>query len=603
MFCPQCGTRCTDEASFCGNCGTPLPKSRPCEEPAPQQPSASVPVSEFDRAVSKAVEERSTTKPVCEEGVLFTNLDALAERLNTQRDILKKILLAYAEASASRGIHYRLLDVSDYLFVGTSLRKVSLKPADSWLKHVELLDNWYRHYRPHESGEQKSCYLFILGGHDIIPMPVMEHYMRHQENFHDRDIETDLPYAYLLDRDRCPMFSSGRVFEYEQYFHVGRLPFGADASLDDLTGYIRSMAHLPNGLPVGSYFALANNLWKDESVAVCSPLREHGLTQSTASYEEYEMAGYPLVENGLFISAPVTTRCIDELFTPNASVYYFNLHGSSAPESRGFVGEAQQREYCLAIEPEQLAAIASPNLFVTEACYGARFIDYDRRHSMLLTALGNRTLIYLGSSRIAFGSRSASQIDYADRMAMSFLAGFLDGHSAGEALFLARHDFFGAAKGNIDPIQMTTIAEFNLFGDPYAFVERPAGCRLSAKRAAISETSVHCATASECVYSKSAEARPASMLDEVRNAVDANLRFIRETVNRELYERLGLEPRHLQAVYRNRFDDGTDSYTFEYANPEDPFDYHCAFTDLNGRVERVASAKSANNTNLKTNLL
>lgn len=39
-----------------------------------------------------------------------------------------------------------------------------------------------------------------------------------------------------------------------------------------------------------------------------------------------------------------------------------------------------------------------------------------------------------------------------------------------------------------------------------------------------------------------------SLLDEIRSCVDANLRLIHETISKNLYEKLGLEPRQLFSV-------------------------------------------------------
>ena len=49
-------------------------------------------------------------------GVIFTNLQALARKFGTDAAAVRKLLAAYAEASAAHGIRYRIVDAGDYVF-------------------------------------------------------------------------------------------------------------------------------------------------------------------------------------------------------------------------------------------------------------------------------------------------------------------------------------------------------------------------------------------------------------------------------------------------------------------------------------------------------
>ena len=51
------------------------------------------------------------------EGVIFTNLQALARKFGTDAAAVRKLLAAYAEASAAHGIRYRIVDAGDYVFL------------------------------------------------------------------------------------------------------------------------------------------------------------------------------------------------------------------------------------------------------------------------------------------------------------------------------------------------------------------------------------------------------------------------------------------------------------------------------------------------------
>ena len=119
---------------------------------------------------------------------------------------------------------------------------MTLSPADSWVEHGYLLADYYRFGR--STADDETNYLFIVGGADVIPMPVLPQYIT-DPDYSDTDIDSDIPYAYLLGERTYPMLGTAEIFQYEQYFHTGRLPLAHDASLDDLAGYLRRAAKAP----------------------------------------------------------------------------------------------------------------------------------------------------------------------------------------------------------------------------------------------------------------------------------------------------------------------------------------------------------------------
>ena len=132
------------------------------------------------------------------EGVLFTNLRALSRKFGTDAGAVRKLLAAYAEASLTHGIRYHIIDAADYAFINPEAgddRRVSLSPSDSWVGHGYLLADYFRFGR--STSEDETNYLFIIGGSDVIPMPVVPQYIS-DPDYSDTDIDTDIPYAYLL---------------------------------------------------------------------------------------------------------------------------------------------------------------------------------------------------------------------------------------------------------------------------------------------------------------------------------------------------------------------------------------------------------------------
>jgi len=99
-----------------------------------------------------------------------------------------------------------------------------------------------------------------------------------------------------------------------------------------------------------------------------------------------------------------------------------------------------------------------------EACYGARFIGHAPEKSALLSALGHRTVAFVGSSRIAYGPPDPPEA-YADLVIRDFLKAARSGLPTGEALSQGHLSVLGQDLGDPDLI-VKTVLEFNLFGDP-----------------------------------------------------------------------------------------------------------------------------------------
>lgn len=612
MFCPNCGNKCQDGHLFCAKCGTKLPVTRSATTTTMQQDveqpivSATTPsVEHRPSAVSSSQPAVGVVAPTIaarpsvtlseeemREGVILTHSKALASKLKTTETVIQRLLISYAQAALSRGVYYRIVDAADYMLLNPSMagERVTLSPKDGWVEYNNLLADHYRYGRKNK--EDETCYLFIVGGEDIVPMPVMRHYMASHPKLNDKDIDTDVPYAYLLGENTYALLDSGKIYEYEQYFHVGRLPLPVDASLDDLTNYMRRVSAYGDGLEIERYYGQSNMPWGEESQEVCTPLRQANIYPSSEPYTnlcaEVGDEQIRVVMGELFYSPPITENNIEQVFDTKASFYYFNLHGSNKPTDRGYYADYVGG----AVMPHHIAQIEHPNFFVTEACYGAKFQRYRRNESILQSAMTGQTLAFLGSSRIAFCNNRYS-IDNSDRLANVYIAELLNGTPAGDALYEARKSFFEYDDGRLYDQQLTTIAEFNLFGDPSLRVHTAGGVvRSKSGRGTLAKGGVKSVCESKCIFEAEAENRPKSLLEQVRSAVDRNLMEIRKTIDKELYERLGVEPRSLSHIFRKRFPDGKEFYSFDYAEERDNVDrLHCAIADDKGNIKTIISTK------------
>jgi hypothetical protein len=170
----------------------------------------------------------------------------------------------------------------------------------------------------------------------------------------------------------------------------------------------------------------------------------------------------------------------------------------------------------------------------------------------------------------------------------------LSGVSAGEALYNARKSFFEYDNGRLYDQQLVSIVEFNLFGDPSLCMQRTTGKGLESKPCQpLSKCGVNRVVENKCLYTNDdKEAAPTSILGLVRREVDQNLMRIRQTIDSELYDRLGVEHRSLKNIFESRFADGRSFYTFNYADERAGFERsYSALTTPEGEVITVISTK------------
>lgn len=126
--------------------------------------------------------------------------------------------------------------------------------------------------------------------------------------------------------------------------------------------------------------------------------------------------------------------------------------------------------------------------------------------------------------------------------------------SAGEAFLKAKCDYYNSSRGiEEDEIILATVLMFNLYGNPMlrtipdveqiAEIQDESGAKFHPKSKPF--VRMKRKTVLEC-DKKSSEKM--SLLDEIRNCVDANLRLIHETITKNINDALGLEPRQLFSI-------------------------------------------------------
>ena len=388
--------------NFCEDCGAPLtPGVRFCE-------NCGARISDADYASQNSVSNKDSTNN--EKGIIYTNVELLSSRIGFMPEDILGMLDDIIDARKHDGIEYELFDISE-----------KISDNDSIEEHISLIK---------EAVSNGQRYLFIIGGPDIIPACVWEN--RASDVEYDSDVSSDLPFA-TLDAD-SPF--NGKKYDFDNLLYVGRLPDSAFMNyLGNITCY-----NTPSSV---NAFSMSAMVWQMETMDTYSKVCE-----ATGGYNNADMLTSPEYE----------VADVPDNLPAETNLLLFNLHGSNQAE---FWYGQEGNNYPEAISPDSFNHIWVPYFLAVEACYGARYENLEPSESVLLSAMNNKCISFLGSSRIAFGT-AEPEGTCADVICCEYLLNVLHGMRAGEAFNLARKKLME----NVDPEVIKTLAEFSLYGDP-----------------------------------------------------------------------------------------------------------------------------------------
>lgn len=558
-YCSNCGSKVSEHpgANYCFQCGGKLDADAHHEGKSSLSDADGLAYS-FDQKYDSY-------------GIIYTDLNALSEVFRTSKNLVKNLVNKYIERLKTKSHQYFLLDASAENHISGHQ---SLSPSDPWQKHVELINATMHHLN------KPAEYLFIIGGHNVIPMPVIPN----EPGLHyaDQDIETDMPYAYLVGDGFEQMLWDGSLFNQEVKLHVGRVPLATDGSMQYLSNFLnRSSTANTAGFEINSLFGMSAYSWKTASEEIIRNTRLNKVLHTSP-------------ENNL--------HNIGNIFNHTASLFFYNLHGSATPDNPYYTGDdhrqveggAEPVEENRVVAPHLMARTIKPNMIISEACYGARFIDYDQQSSMLLSALAGQTTAFVGSSRVSFGAASAN-IGCADVIAKSFIESVENGINCGMALSKARVDLLSQSPYSDFYWKLTTAVEFNLFGDPVfsansfwdKHTQKPSsGLKRSALKAKDFSKTRPLMTK---VFTTDTDA---GILAEVRENVDQEIWLIKNTLNTYLYRHFQIEEKDLNAIYSLKSGPEEESYNFVYMK-DLPFTKKLVsvFTDTLGNIKSVLTSK------------
>jgi hypothetical protein len=290
-------------------------------------------------------------------------------------------------------------------------------------------------------------YLMILGSGDVVPHQPILNPAYEPPDDPDDVAWSDLPYACSgrYDTDIASFTGPKRV--------VGRLP--------DLRGaYKPSQAsHLVKLLDVaakhvsrpadayGDPFALSAKVWERSS-----------------GRNLFDIFGR---RDALRTSPPSGPRFGASALAPLA--HFINCHGGQgSPEFQGQVGTGDDADYPIALTTKGIARAISPGtVAAAECCYGAQLYPADLLETdmpICQSYLEQGAYGFFGSTTIAYGDERTDDTA-ADLMVQRFLLEVLGGRSLGHAALKARQDFV-TGRVDLDPMDLKTLAQFILLGDP-----------------------------------------------------------------------------------------------------------------------------------------
>lgn len=358
--------------------------------------------------------------------IIVSNRAALLKKYREpELQRIEEAVRALIEADRKRGIESRLV----YLDART-MREYGCRPVRGFSDtrgNKDAIDALAKALSPD--------YIMILGAPDVVPHIKVTNLTNDEDG---RIIDSDLPYACdrPFHRDARRFLAPTRV--------VGRLPDvtgGGDP--DYLIGLLDTATHIVRRQrkDYATWFALSAQSWTGSSAITSANLF------STL--------------DGLSLCPPTGPNMHTNLH--KARIHFFNCHGGAGShEFWGEQGDHQPVSFRSRNIPDRLLP---GTVIAAECCYGAELYAPGRGQlSISGTYLQKKAAAYVGSTTIAYGP-AEGQGD-ADLLTQFFIQFVLRGHSVGRAFLQARQRFLTLAAPRINAVELKTISQFILLGDP-----------------------------------------------------------------------------------------------------------------------------------------
>lgn len=368
--------------------------------------------------------------------VLITNVVAQKEKYGAHgyrrvRDAVRRLV----DADAARGLKTMLVDISNPSQT-RKYRASAVSDPRSEVQNKNAIDCIYAAVKPH--------YLVLLDGPDVIPHILLKSSIPGDEDSH---VPSDLPYASdqkFVRRNIAAYASATRV--------LGRIP--GVTGVDDasfLVSQIRTAAAFKSRRPEDyfSHFAISSHL----------------LRKSTE-----RTVGHIFREVPVQLSPPVESPKTRRMLAPLS--HFINCDGMEGASS--FYGKGGSRTVVSMTSEDIARKVNRGTVAVAECCFGAQLFSPAPGGKLPIANayLNAGAIAFFGSTNAAYGSRDRNGC--ADLIARYFLVDVLEGASIGRACLQARQQFVRSQKME-DPVNLKTLAQFILLGDPSLQAVRSEG--------------------------------------------------------------------------------------------------------------------------------
>lgn len=374
--------------------------------------------------------------------LIITNRAALKKKYKEKFSVITDLLKKIVAADKKRGLNSKIAFVDE---PGT-MKPVKGKIVTSIKnekQNKEAIDALYKFYT--------SDYLMIFGSSDVIPFQNLtnDNFLATMSNADSDDddgeefVESDLPYASdnKYSKKTSDFTNPSRV--------IGRLPDLLEiANIKYFTQVVNnSINWKPLKSMPQSYFALSAAFWNQ----ITNRILKESLKTTMKS-----QVSPPRRENN-WKKNELSKR-----------LHLYNCHGGQGDNC--FYGQKNEMSDA---EPSAISSldinkkISKGTVVVAECCFGGeQYPPKVNPMGICSSFLFNGAIGFVGSSTSAFGAVNGDKKMYnADLIALYFFQHLATGASLGRAFLETRQEFL-RKNDQPDPLDLKTIAQFYLLGDP-----------------------------------------------------------------------------------------------------------------------------------------
>jgi hypothetical protein len=355
--------------------------------------------------------------------IIVTHNGELKKKYGAKLSAINQAITLMTKADAARGITTTFVAIDDASFGQSRATRGKLKSFKDAVDYAYSL-------------HQNPDYILILGGPDIVPHQRLKNLLGPDED-DDRSVPSDLPYACDAPYSTQPQAFIGPTRA------VGRLPDLQGTRDPALLVSLLKAASVwkPKARPSSAYFGLSAAVWKGSTDRSLQALFGKSASSRVSPIEAPPWKAGTLKPHWHFI----------------------NCHG--APADPQFYGQKGSSYPVAVLGPDLAKKVTTGTVVAAECCYGAELYDpaLATAPAICISYLQNGAIGFVGSTTVAYGPARTNGL--ADLVCRYFVEEARAGASLGSALLSARVTF-AHRSGPLSPVDLKTLAQFLLLGDP-----------------------------------------------------------------------------------------------------------------------------------------